>query len=469
MNADTRKQVLDNARYLRSVRPIDPDEIQEYVEGGAHPAVIRQVLREHAFELALRETSEGTFVPIDEGPISVAFHGVSRFPDEHAHRLEDALVREYGPGWPDGESGDALRRTIRRLKEDYFAQQDVEYDAETALAYAVYHLPDYYAAVQYVLAELAADGLLSGRLRVLEVGAGVGGPALGVHDFLPEDTHVEYDAVEPSAAADVFETMLADSRPSFRTTLHRETAEAFEPGEYDLVLFANVLSELTDPEAVARKYLDALAPDGSLVALAPADRNTAIGLRAVERALADRGPATVYAPEVRLWEDARPTDRGWSFTVEPDLEVPGFQHRLDRSGGGDGTYVNVDVQYAFSVLRLDGETAIEGRPSATRHARMAEMERHVTRRIDLVALKLSEDLSEGGNPLFRIGDGSQSVDNYAVLTRRTSLNGDLATAPYGSLLVFENVLALWNDDEGAYNLVVDAEAVVDVAEVPPGT
>jgi hypothetical protein len=29
------------------------------------------------------------------------------------------------------------------------------------------------------------------------------------------------------------------------------------------------------------------------------------------------------------------------------------------------------------------------------------------------------------------------------------------------LLRFENVLVLWNDDEGAYNLVVDGETVVD--------
>jgi hypothetical protein len=49
-----------------------------------------------------------------------------------------------------------------------------------------------------------------------------------------------------------------------------------------------------------------------------------------------------------------------------------------------------------------------------------------------------------------------------VSTRESGLNRDLLAADYGAVLQFENVLVLWNDDEGAYNLVVDAETVVDV-------
>ncbi|TVT77829.1 SAM-dependent methyltransferase, partial [Haloferax volcanii] len=82
-----------------------------------------------------------------------------------------------------------------------------------------------------------------------------------------------------------------------------------------------------------------------------------------------------------------------------------------------------------------------------RFAKMAEMERHVTNRIDLLAVKLSHDLSEGNNQVFKIGDGSEAVDHYAVRTRDTVLNADVADADYGDVLVFENVLALWNDDE----------------------
>ena len=65
------------------------------------------------------------------------------------------------------------------------------------------------------------------------------------------------------------------------------------------------------------------------------------------------------------------------------------------------------------------------------------------------------------NPLFRVGDGSQSVDHYAVSTTDDPLNRALLSADYGDVLSFENVLCLWNDDEAAYNLVVDRETVVE--------
>ena len=455
--------ILDNARYLRNVRPIDPEEIYEYVDGQPHPAVVRETIREHAFDLGVRERGDGTFVPVEGGPVDVTFDGVERFPEAHARRFEDLLVEQFGPGWPEGDGGDRLRARIDSLKEAYFADAAVEYDAETALAYGIYHLPDYYAAVQYLLADLAVDDLLPGTLRVLDVGAGTGGPALGLHDFLPEHALVDYDAVEPSAAADVLEHLLAATRPGFHVDVHRETAEAFDPGKaYDLVVFGNVLSELDDPADVAERYLEALADDGTLLALSPAEERTATRLREIERELVDRrGAATVYAPTVRLWPGEAPADRGWTFRREPDLAVPGFQRRLDEAGDGDGTYVNVDVQFAYLLARTDGRRAVAFEPDPDRFAKMAEMERHVTERVDLVALKLSPDLAEGGNPLFKVSDGSEAVDHYAVLTRESALNEALQRAPYGALLRFENVLVLWNDDEAAYNLVVDAETVVD--------
>jgi hypothetical protein len=233
-----------------------------------------------------------------------------------------------------------------------------------------------------------------------------------------------------------------------------------------VVVFENVLCELDDAVAVVERYVESLAPDGSLGLVAPADLETSTGLRRVERALVDRRAdgLTVYSPTVRLWPGHGPADRGWSFDVRPDLEVPGFQRRLDEAGGGTGEFVNADVQFSHAVLRRDGARRIEFEPDPGRFARFADAEAHVTRRVDCVAVKLSHDLADGDNPLFKVGDGSEQVDHYAVLTKETSLNRDLREAAYGDLLVFESVLVLWNDDEGAYNLVVDGETVVDRVE-----
>jgi SAM-dependent methyltransferase len=480
MNDEQRAAIRDNAKYLRQVRPIDPEEIHEYVAGQPHPAAVRQVLREEATDLGLLEREDGRFEPVEEGPTDLTFRGVEALPGGITRRIEDRLVEQYGPGWPDGESGDELRHLIREFKRRYLRGEPVTYDAPTALGYAIYHLPPYFAAAQYVLADLAADGLLPRHLRVLDVGAGVGGPALGVDALLPEDTLVEYHAVEPSDAAGLLESLLDETGRNFHPTVYRERIEAFDPeGQYDLILCANVLSELQEPVEILADLLDALADDGSIVAISPADRNTAIGLRRIEREVEAQRDATVYAPSVRLWPGHRPGIDSWSFDRKQSLEVPAFQRRLDEgergpdppphpAGGeaperhpGDGEFVNVDVQYAYSVLRTDGERAIEYSPNPERTAKMAEMEQHVTERIDCVGVKLSPNLADEGNSLFLVGDGSQRDDHFAVLTEPSALNRPLERADYGDLLRFENVLVLWNGDEGAYNLVVDGETVVD--------
>lgn len=503
MTAD-RDAVRNTAKYLREVRPIDPEEIHEYIDSQPHPAVVRQTLREEAFSLGLVEREDGTFVPVTEEPVGRANWAPDGLPTTYEHALEDLLIRRFGANWHRGESGDELREAIRRLKADYYHGNTVEYDETAALGYAIYHLPDYYAAMGHVLDQLAKTGHLPRKLRVLDVGAGVGGPALALNDYLQaaagdEDPPlVEYHALEPSPAADVLERLLEETGRNFRTHVHRETAEAFGPagvGEVDLLSFCNVLSELDDPVSVASRYYDCLADDGTLLAMAPADLETATGLREVERALtdpdSDAAPSpvpSVYAPTLRLWPGAVPADRGWSFDVKPDVEISSLQRRLDEEGTVEGageesdadppgTFTKTTVQYAYSLLRPDGarRTVVEASPN--RHAKMAEMDRHVSKRVDLLAVKLSTDLSQQGetstasrrrergerdpNPLFKVGDGSEQVEVYAVCTRESALNQDLLGAPYGAVLGFENVLVLWNDDEAAYNLVVDAETVVD--------
>ena len=478
-----RTAVRNNANYLRNVRPIDPEEIAEYIEGGAHPAVVRETLREEAFDLRLRERADGAFEPVSAAPVQSPGWAPTALPERYSFALEDLLVREFGANWHRGESGDELREAVRRLKDDYLYGNDVAYDRVAALGYAIYHLPAYYATIGYVLDDLVENGLLDRTLRVLDVGAGVGGPALGLADYLPDDAVVDYHAVEPSAAADVLDHVLDETGRNFRQSIHETTAESFlgvgeaveadadrgaaPDGPFDLVVFGNVLSELADPTAVVEAAVDRLADDGSVAAFAPADRNTAMGLREVERAVATPASGVeTYAPMLRLWPDATPSDGGWSFDVAPDLDTPPFQQRLDeaaaRSAADEpGEFRNVDVQFAYAILRPDGKRRVDVRASADRCARMADSESHVTDRVNYLAVKLSHDLSAGSNALYRVGDGSQTVDHYLVCTRETVLNEALGRAEYGGVVFVENGLVLWNDDEGAYNVVVDDETVVD--------
>lgn len=461
MNRSQREEVLANAKYLQHVRPIDPEEIQEYITGRPHPAAIRQVLREEAPNLAMIERENGTFEPVPEEPIHRAPGIVDQFPEHYSKRLSELLVDKFGPKWYSDESGALLRNAIRRLKQGYFEGASISYDEATAMGYAIYHLPDFYAAIQYVLEDLIERQLLPRHLRVVDVGAGTGGPALGLIDALPTNALLEYHAIEPSSAASVLEALLSETGPNVHATIHRNDAQAVTPPPCDLLVFANVLSELEKPVTVLKRYVEALADDGTLLLLAPADYETSTALREYERSIASEANMSVFSPTVRLWPEYEPADQCWSFDVRPDLGVPPFQRRLDEYGEDDGEFHNVDVQFSYALLRPDGKQRIEFSPDPGRFARMADTDDHVTERIDLPGVKLSHDLADDGNPLFLIGDGSQQVDHFAVLGRETRLNDAILGAEYGDLLLFESVLVLWNDDEGAFNLVIDEQTVVN--------
>jgi Mitochondrial small ribosomal subunit Rsm22. len=330
-----RESLRENAKYLQHVRPIDPEEIYEYLPEQPHPAVVRQALREEAFGLGLREQSDGTFVPVETTPAPTPGWEPTAFPDRYDRALEGVLIERFGREWATGESGYTLRERIRELKENYYRGQTAEYDAVAALAYAIYHGADFYAATGYALDPLAERGLLSRRLRVLDVGAGTGGPAVALHDYLPEDAVVDYHAVEPSANAELLGELLGETGRNFRTTVHRTTAEAFDPGTVgavDLLLFGNVVSELATPAATVRRYCETLAADGTCLLLAPADLETATGLREVERTVTDGSELGVYAPTLRLWDGEDPADGGWSFDERGSLEPPATQGTVGRGG-----------------------------------------------------------------------------------------------------------------------------------------
>lgn len=463
--------IIDTARYLRNVRPLDPAEMVEYVSESE--AQIRTILREHAVSLAIRERDDGRFVPAADDPPTPEMAGIDRLPASIERRVSELLVAEFGVDWYHGESGDALRETIRSFKSAYFAGDRVEYDRTAALGYTIYHLPGTFAKIQYALATLGNAGLLPPTLRVLEVGPGVGGSALGLAAYLQPGRPIAYRGIEPSdAAADICEQLLDESDPNIHWEVDRMPIEsAALDGTYDLIVVANALNEMQAPGKVIIRLASVLADNGSIVAISPADERTSRSLRATEReAVTAHDTLDVYAPTMRLWPDRQPQDRCWSFDVRDPLVAPSFQRKLDEGrrrhdsarDPATGEFVNVAVQYAYSILRTDGQRRIAFRPSRSRFAPLDETDDHVGERMHLAVVKLSHSLSEEeAHPLYVIGDGSQRTEHFAVHTRNTSLNRALEAADYGAVLLIENGLVLWNADESAYNVIVDGETVVD--------
>ena len=465
MESSSKQTILETAKYLRDVRPIDPVEIASY-DQDLDESTVAQTLRNHAEELAIIETSEGIFTHPPTEPIPPKDIQIDRLPTDIETAIQTIVREELGESWWRGATGDHLRSIVRSFKSAYLARESVTYNRETAIGYLLYHFPATFASTSYVLEYLSQTGSIPQQLRFLDVGAGVGGQALAIDRFIPESTFVEYRAVEESAAATaLLERILTTTGSNFHwdiQTADIDTANLHD--SYDIVLLANVLNELPDPIAVLHDVLDRLAENGTVIAIEPADQNTSRELRSIETALArERSDVTVFGPTMRLWKGRRPSDNCWSFNRHEDFATPAFQTNLDSRGDRAGEFTNTDVKYSFSILRTDANCHIPFRPNRSEFLPLSESSDNISNRVNLCVVKLSRSLTtdEAAKPLYVIGDGSQSVEHFAVLTSESYSNHLLQTASYGDILRITQGLLLWNEDEDACNVVIDENTTID--------
>jgi hypothetical protein len=90
---------------------------------------------------------------------------------------------------------------------------------------------------------------------------------------------------------------------------------------------------------------------------------------------------------------------------------------------------------------------------------------HTGKRINVVASKMSGDLGDQKNHLFKICDGTTSQPVYAILPNYNIVAGNeaLMKARYGEVLEFRNILVRYNKERDAYNLMVGKSTAVEPA------
>jgi precorrin-6B methylase 2 len=162
------------------------------------------------------------------------------------------------------------------------------------------------------IAELAGRGALPARrpLRIVDIGAGCGAMSLGLV------AHLSYDAPGDAAfdivAIDQDVDALRIAGAALRglaarrdielsvTTRAADVAETSLP-HADIALLGTVLNELPAPErlALVQRALAAIGPDGSVIAIEPALRETTRNLHEVRDAILTAGAAHVFAPCTR--------------------------------------------------------------------------------------------------------------------------------------------------------------------------
>ena len=260
--------------------------------------------------------------------------------------------------------------------------------------YLAYYLPINIGNIQTVLHELPRLEDMSWPdervIRILDVGAGPGTGALATLDWVHTHAGHQRWVVEAtlldhsppalyqakqlwkSYAARVenlnarFQAIHGDVEREIHSVLKNRKAGR----RYDLIILANVLNELflaCDDSLDRKKRLvgflvKLLSPDGSLVIVEPALRSLTRGLHQLRDLVLEDRTINVFSP--CLHEHSCPALKkrdDWCYEERPWVPSP-IVAAIDHTVG----FSKETLKFSYVVLRKDGRTIIERRPSVFR-------------------------------------------------------------------------------------------------------
>jgi SAM-dependent methyltransferase len=437
------------------------------------------------YTISRKTAEESMAINLEEAGRQDSFFASRRLPPELETAIEQYIVKKTGKELTDPVMLDRLRKAIVFQKSDYWKpthQRSLQYTkAYSVLGYLAYHFPVYFIQAEHLLAMLARDGLLKEKMTILDAGTGPGVVPLAIADFwsrLDAATATVYSIERSEEHIEAFMHLRdqctkkgekASIKPPIKADL-LSLDPAKIPQQVDLMIFSNVLNELSglslDQRAdLLMKLAGRLAPDGSILIVEPAEETTSTQLRLLSLALKKRG-LTIHSPCSFVWDTNCTPDRCWSFATNRNIQPTRMMGRLSECDE-PFRYINIDIKYSYVVLRKDTMTRHNYRvPAKSRVLRMSQVHRHVDKRVNFIAAKMSENLGDAKNLMFRICDGTADKLVFAVLPvyHVTPENELLKTAPYGTILRLEGVLVRYNKAHDAYNLLVSRNTRVEMPE-----
>ena len=198
-------------------------------------------------------------------------------------------------------------------------------------------------------------------LRVIDLGAGCGAMSLGLvvaTDVPLAITAIDKDARALELAAAAVKALAARRGRAVTFATRTDDATTARLADADLVVMGTLLNELSTEARLAaiERALAALSPDGALIVIEPALRETTRDLHALRDAVIARGSARVFAPCTRAIAPcpalADPTD--WchehrAATLPPrTAELARLTHLRD-----DG------LKFSYLVLRTEARPLAE--------------------------------------------------------------------------------------------------------------
>lgn len=445
-------------------------------------------MKAHFFDLDLYCTREGNDYRLRK--ITVERLGRAGNPSELLPRklpadveaaIEGYIKSKFGRDWHTGESGHGLREAVMRQKERYWSAAAGKYSALDMAAYLLYHFPVYFCQFQYLLYDLLAGGLLKNKMSIADIGAGPGTITLAAMDFFnrlagigdkgnPVPILLKIVSVEKSEEAVGCYRYLTGELGTLNTIIEeprRESVLSMKeslPGDVDLVVFSNVLSELGENQALRAKAVTSLLKNASrsvtVLLIEPADRTNSTRLRATQGILMRQG-FTLYSPCTMIWGRACQPDNCWSFEDFGSIEAPGFMKKI--AGTREPyKYMNTDMKASYAVLRKDSTVKHPYRARRTKFLPLSQLSKNTGKVVNIAVALMSANIGDERDLLYKICDGTTSTPCYLAAPRYHLSGGsrDILRAGYGDIAEVYCTLVRYNKKHNAYNMLVTGNTEV---------
>ncbi len=489
-------ELLSLARYLASSRAeFALSEMNQYLSRRYEEEELYELLKPHFFDLDLFCDSHKCTklvkhsLPANE-PVIKELDGLFKNPQLPARieRLVGSYIeRTCGKDWHTGDKARALRENIVKQKEEYWKGKS-QYPKIRVISYLLYHFPVYFCQFQFLLLELFKGGLLTNRMSVLDAGSGPGTITLSTIDFLQKlqgiyskrnmdvKITVRIDSIEKAQENidcynELTSNYLTEATPEntnmiINEPVHSPVEKARPPRDADLIIFSNILAEMSAPPAQRADAVERLASGSrnpTVVIIEPADLVNSKALRVTQHALVKKG-FTIYSPCSFIWGTGCRGENCWSFQEAGNIRVPGFMRKI--AGKEEAyRYINTDMKFSYVILRKDG-LAKHAYHAKGKFVRLSNLKKHIEKRINVVGSMMSGNLGDEKTFVFKLCDGSTSVPAYAVLPayHKNDNNKALFEAGYGGIIEIFGTLVRENREFSSFNLLITRNTDVRIVD-----
>ncbi|SFM28652.1 small ribosomal subunit Rsm22 family protein [Methanolobus profundi] len=490
------REIISTFKYVSRMRPeFMLSELTDYLKEEATVDQAYQTLKPLFFDLGVDAVAEGKDFKIvraasrkqmelskDEIKKNEFFFnspGVSR---KMERLIEKYIEKKTSKNWDDPIVLEKMRKSVRHQKKSYWKEgsaRNISYEkGYDVLGYLAYQFPVYFVQFQYLLYDMAKEGLLKERMKILDIGSGPGTIPLAIIDMYNrlDDRKAEIHSIELFEENVEAYNFLAQQYAAIqsnvtieepiRADLSKIDVESL-PDNIDLMVFSNVLNEIRElsleqKAELVKRMSDKLSPDGSIIIIEPADKNNSTEMRRLTIMLKRLG-IKIYSPCTFIWSGECTLETCWSFEEKQDITATRLMVKMAECDE-PYRYINVDIKYSYAILRKD-KLAKQSfiTPSNSKFARMSKMDTHSKKRINVMCSLMSGDLGDEKYHLYRICDGTSKKAVYAVLPSHnfTEDNEIITKAKYGSILRISNVLVKYNEANDSYNLLIGKGTIIE--------